>query len=911
MGVRRRRNQAEKPVRGENAAHPPRPPEAMMMKDRLSLKMFAAAFAAFAIAGLSLPLAATAMAETSKKKTNPARQKIPVILDTDIGDDIDDTWALVLALKCPELDIKLVAGDYGRSRYRAKLIAKLLETADRTDIPVGVGIEIDKPAPEISRQQEWIAGYDLANYPGTVHQDGVQAIIDTIMNSPEPITVIAVGPVPNLRAALEREPRITGKAKFVGMHGSIRKGYGGRAEISPEWNVKADPKAARAVLSAAWDVTITPLDTCQRVVLEGDRYAAIHRCADPLVRALMENYRIWWKNHDRLNPEGDTTRPQLGSSILYDTVAVYLAFSQELCKMETLSVRVDDKGFTRIDPAGKSMSVATKWRDLPKFGDFLVERLTGAPTPASAPRAGEDETGRDTGDGTGAGDIVFRTGFDRAEDLTDRMKAVGKLADGYRGSPSLLLENRDRDRRSTEFSVEIPAAMIAGQVLDFRAMIKAEGIRANRNDSRAGVQFMLSLDTEHGTSYVRIPHVWHPLPAGDFDWTAVAHLVRVPENIRRARLVAGLTNATGKLWFDNLDLRRAGPAPVTPPAKSKTVFTGHDLDRLRGVMIGDFDEENFRVLAEDWKANQIRVPLALKGREKQASRKAAPSLDAYDRWLEGRLAKLDRTVDAAGRHGIKVLPSLHYTPGGRTEKGLYQRLFEDRRYQEKYIEVWQRIARRYKGREVVYAYDILNEPLQGPRKQGLQDWPELAVTVIDSIRAIDPGKPIVFELGPWGKCLGYDGFQPLPRDRVIYSFHLYQPHAFSHQGVGNNPVKYSYPGVISGEMWNKERLRETMRPIIEFQKRHGVQIYVGEFSAPRWSPQNSTWRWLRDAIDLFEEHRWDWSYHAYREWDGWSVEHSTDQKDKAPSPVPTDRQELLTGWFAKNAELVPGTKRSL
>ena len=57
---------------------------------------------------------------------------------------------------------------------------------------------------------------------------------------------------------------------------------------------------------------------------------------------------------------------------------------------------------------------------------------------------------------------------------------------------------------------------------------------------------------------------------------------------------------------------------------------------------------------------------------------------------------------------------------------------------------------------------------------------------------------------------------------------------------------------------------------------------------------------IRDLIDLFEEYGWDWSYHAFREWAGWSVEHTTDPKDWQPSPTPTNREKLLKAWFAKN-----------
>jgi hypothetical protein len=89
-----------------------------------------------------------------------------------------------------------------------------------------------------------VKGYDLAKYPGRVHRDGVQALIDTVMASPEPMTLIAIGPPPNLKAALEREPRIAGKLRLAGMYGSLHRGYDAKAKPEPEWNVKASPAAA-------------------------------------------------------------------------------------------------------------------------------------------------------------------------------------------------------------------------------------------------------------------------------------------------------------------------------------------------------------------------------------------------------------------------------------------------------------------------------------------------------------------------------------------------------------------------------------------------------------------------------------------------------------------------------------------
>ncbi|MBE0536664.1 MAG: nucleoside hydrolase [Phycisphaerae bacterium] len=294
--------------------------------------------------------------------------KIPVIYDSDIGDDIDDTWALVMLLKSPEFDVKLVVGDFRKATYRAKLFAKLLTVAGRTDIPVGMAFGGKDGG---GRQSLWVDDYDLSTYKGKIYEDGVQAIIDTIMNSKEKITVIAVGPLTNIAEALRRQPQIAEKARFVGMHGSVRLGYGGSKTIHAEYNVKADAKSCQTTLSAPWDITITPLDTCGLIHLRGEKYAKIRNSQDPLTKALLENYRIWRLD----NKPGEIRTDETASSTLFDTVAIYLAFSHNLVQIEELPIRVTDDGFTRIDETGKKMKVATAWKDMAAFEDLLVERI--------------------------------------------------------------------------------------------------------------------------------------------------------------------------------------------------------------------------------------------------------------------------------------------------------------------------------------------------------------------------------------------------------------------------------------------------------------------------------------------------------------------------------------------------------
>ena len=298
-----------------------------------------------------------------------AKAKIPVILDTDIGSDIDDTWALAMLLRCPELDLRLVTSATGDTVYRAKLAARLLEVAGRADVPVGVGLATRMDAKHRT-QLPWVADYDLARYPGKVQEDGVGALVEAIMGSRQRLTLIAIGPLTNVAAALEREPRIAKKARFVGMHGSIAWSHHGKGEAIAEYNVKSDAPACQQVFAAPWKKTITPLDTCGRVRLAGAKYRAVAESPEKLARAVIENYEIWKQCGGWVQEPGV-------SSVLFDCVAVYLAFAEKLLAMRRMKLAVTDDGFTREDPAGHELEVALAWKDLGKFEDLIVERLTG------------------------------------------------------------------------------------------------------------------------------------------------------------------------------------------------------------------------------------------------------------------------------------------------------------------------------------------------------------------------------------------------------------------------------------------------------------------------------------------------------------------------------------------------------
>ncbi len=299
--------------------------------------------------------------------------RTPVILVTDIGSDIDDSWALALALRSPELDLKLVLTDPADTQYRAIVAAKFLEDVGHGAIPIGIGDNSGPKGDDSKTLLPWIAGYDMAKYPGKIYPDGIGALIDVVESSPVPVTIIAIGPVHSLALAIKRAPAIASKCRFVGMYGSFDVGYGGGAP-SAETNVRVDPAALRAALSAPWqDVLLTPLDTCGSVGLDGERYHAIWSATgDPLLRALIQSYCIFAPRQTWMTCDYFATR----STTLFDCVAVYLAYSEELVDTETITFDITDDGFTRRSASGAFKArVAIRWKNKDGFEAQLAGRL--------------------------------------------------------------------------------------------------------------------------------------------------------------------------------------------------------------------------------------------------------------------------------------------------------------------------------------------------------------------------------------------------------------------------------------------------------------------------------------------------------------------------------------------------------
>lgn len=293
--------------------------------------------------------------------------KKDVILDTDIVGDIDDTWALGMLLNSPELNLKLVSVGTGNPAQRAQVVAKMLQTMGRTDVPIAIGLYSTVNATN-PKQLRWAADYDLNAYPGKVYWHGVDAIIEALEASENP-TLICIGPLMDIMQVCLRRPDLCAKTDFVAMAGSVYKGYEGKRGADPEWNVRVQIPEAQTVFATKWkSMTITPLDTCGLVRIKGERYQRLKFSNSPLVKMILENYRYWL---DKPGQKDENT-----SSVLFDTVAVYLAYTHDNLEMKTVNIEIDNNGVMQVDtPKGKPVNAAINWIDLDAYEEYLIKRL--------------------------------------------------------------------------------------------------------------------------------------------------------------------------------------------------------------------------------------------------------------------------------------------------------------------------------------------------------------------------------------------------------------------------------------------------------------------------------------------------------------------------------------------------------
>jgi inosine-uridine nucleoside N-ribohydrolase len=288
--------------------------------------------------------------------------RMKVILDTDIGDDIDDAWALAFVLAHKGFEPLGVTVSHGNTPARARMACKMLHLTGRGNLGVFVGRQTDQK--EYSHQFTWAEDFEGKK---PEKQPAADFIVQTIKRYPGQVTLIAVGPLENVADGLRREPQLGKYVKrVVLMSGCI---YGTAEKPSAavrEYNVYASTSDAQLVYAAGLPLTTVPLDSTTHVRLSDAEREQLRKYASPLTFALESLYRLWLER-----PESRMT--------LHDQLAVAETARPKTFfgKIETLPLWVDDEGFTRIDSQrGKPSAVCLEpKRDA--FMQYYIGELIG------------------------------------------------------------------------------------------------------------------------------------------------------------------------------------------------------------------------------------------------------------------------------------------------------------------------------------------------------------------------------------------------------------------------------------------------------------------------------------------------------------------------------------------------------
>ena len=290
--------------------------------------------------------------------------KTNLIIDTDIGEDIDDTWALVFLLSSQFVDVKLISVSTGDVNYKATLVAKILTLLNMTHIPIYIG---KSSSVEEYSQKSWLHDFDLKTYEGLIYknyEDSYHKVIDEFQN----ITVLELAPMSTLASIknlLENQ-----RVKVIAMAGSIYHGYFKSKEPSIECNIVRDIEAAKTIFDSKINLTLVPLDVCHDFVVSGDSYQSILTSQNIRSRIVIENYQIWSKKYQG---NANAFNPKKSSSILYDLLASFVLLFPQYFDYLHLPISVTDDGYTTIS-GNRMVNVAIKRHKTDAMFLALVER---------------------------------------------------------------------------------------------------------------------------------------------------------------------------------------------------------------------------------------------------------------------------------------------------------------------------------------------------------------------------------------------------------------------------------------------------------------------------------------------------------------------------------------------------------
>ncbi len=259
-----------------------------------------------------------------------SQSKYHVLIDTDIGDDIDDALALALALSSPEIELHGVTTVFGNTQLRARLAAQLLHVYGCADIPVAAGLSFPL---QMRHRPSGVPQAAILNphVPERISASSApEFIIQQALAYPNQLTLVCIGPLTNIATALQMEPRLFLLVRRIIMMG------GGSSLPLPDWNVRSDALAARYVLSSGIPITLIGLNiTCRCQLLPGDLERLRAGCS-PQTTLLNLLINVWQRHRPRWQPR---------LPYLHDPLTIAALCAPHLFEFQEITARVPIKGF--------------------------------------------------------------------------------------------------------------------------------------------------------------------------------------------------------------------------------------------------------------------------------------------------------------------------------------------------------------------------------------------------------------------------------------------------------------------------------------------------------------------------------------------------------------------------------------
>jgi purine nucleosidase len=288
------------------------------------------------------------------------RSRQSVLIDTDpgmgtAGADPEDSFAIMLALQSPEVEVKAitaVAGNVPLANGWSNLV-HLLDLMGRTDVPIAPGFAqplMPHRRKDHARVLEFLArGQQIAPMVDyrAAKTHALDLIVDTVCRSEEPITIVPIGPLTNIAAAIQRDPRVAERARgLVIMGGAVN--IPGNVTPAAEFNVWVDPEAADIVFRSGIPITLVTLDVCHQTLMKVDELESLSQ-GSPLGDFVREATFPWLEKMKAGGTEGFH---------LFDSLSVATTFRPDLVKTVRAWVEVETHGRAT---SGQTVAYLTKF----------------------------------------------------------------------------------------------------------------------------------------------------------------------------------------------------------------------------------------------------------------------------------------------------------------------------------------------------------------------------------------------------------------------------------------------------------------------------------------------------------------------------------------------------------------------